>query len=117
MWPTGVYWAEVSIGTPPRSFPAGIDGGSGDLVVWMTGIPGIYASHVGMILESEKGPVVCHASRSAGQVTEELLVDYVQRTDWLPGMKFARLQSRAEIISRPLKLDFRPPSPLSGKKE
>ena len=90
---------------------------TGDLVVWMTGIPGIYASHVGMILESENGPVVCHASRSAGQVTEELLVDYVQRTEWLLGMKFARLQSRAEIIARPLKLDFSLPSSSSGKEQ
>ena len=31
IWPTGVYWAMLQVGTPPQNFPAAIDSGSGDL--------------------------------------------------------------------------------------
>ena len=31
VWPTGIYWTMVQIGTPPKDFPVAIDSGSGDL--------------------------------------------------------------------------------------
>ena len=31
IWPTGVYWAMLQVGTPAQNFPAAIDSGSGDL--------------------------------------------------------------------------------------
>lgn len=33
VWPTGIFWCYVEIGTPPVSFPVAIDSGSGDLDV------------------------------------------------------------------------------------
>merc|ERR1740117_496968 len=31
VWPTAIYWSMVQVGTPPKSIPAAIDSGSGDL--------------------------------------------------------------------------------------
>ena len=31
VWPTGIYWTTVQVGTPPVNFPVCIDSGSGDL--------------------------------------------------------------------------------------
>lgn len=31
VWPVAIYWVNVSVGTPPKSFPVAIDSGSGDL--------------------------------------------------------------------------------------
>ena len=31
VWPTAIYWTEVKVGTPPKTFPVAIDSGSGAL--------------------------------------------------------------------------------------
>ena len=31
VWPTAIYFTEVQVGTPPKTFPVAIDSGSGDL--------------------------------------------------------------------------------------
>lgn len=40
VWPTAIYWAMLQVGTPPRSFPAAIDSGSGDLDIAALGCDG-----------------------------------------------------------------------------
>lgn len=40
VWPTGVYWSTLQIGTPPQDFPAAIDSGSGDLDISAKGCAG-----------------------------------------------------------------------------
>ena len=40
VWPTAIYWAMVQVGTPPQSFPAAIDSGSGDLDIGAVGCVG-----------------------------------------------------------------------------
>jgi hypothetical protein len=40
VWPTAIFWAMVEVGTPPRSFPATIDSGSGALDVGAVGCDG-----------------------------------------------------------------------------
>ena len=82
---------------------------TGDLVIWITGRPAIFASHVGMAISTDKGTVVRHASQSAEKVTEDVLADYAREKEWLVGMKFARLHARTELMTRPLELGI--PSP------
>ena len=79
---------------------------TGDMVIWMTDRPAIFASHVGMAIKTDRGAVVRHASKSAGKVTENLLADYARENDWLVGMKFARLHARTEFMTQPLDLNF-----------
>jgi len=31
VWPTGIFWTKVQVGTPPQDFPVAIDSGSGNL--------------------------------------------------------------------------------------
>ena len=40
VWPTGVYWATLQVGTPPVDFPAAIDSGSGCLDISAKGCDG-----------------------------------------------------------------------------
>jgi hypothetical protein len=40
VWPTAIYWAMVQVGTPPQSYPACIDSGSGDLDIGAVGCAG-----------------------------------------------------------------------------
>ena len=40
MWPTGVYWSLLQVGTPPIDVPAAIDSGSGDLDISGKGCDG-----------------------------------------------------------------------------
>lgn len=40
VWPTAIYWATLQVGTPPVSFPACIDSGSGDLDISAKGCQG-----------------------------------------------------------------------------
>jgi len=40
VWPTGIFWTTVQVGTPPQDFPVAIDSGSGDLDIAGKGCSG-----------------------------------------------------------------------------
>lgn len=40
VWPTGIFWATVQVGTPPQDFPVAIDSGSGCLNIGGRGCTG-----------------------------------------------------------------------------
>ncbi len=40
VWPTGIYWTMVEVGTPAHEYPVAIDSGSGDLDIGAVGCKG-----------------------------------------------------------------------------
>lgn len=40
VWPTGIFWTKVQVGTPPQDFPVAIDSGSGNLNIAGKGCSG-----------------------------------------------------------------------------